>query len=61
MDDGVCDCIEHGDLVQAVLLIQIQVHPEVVRWFRKKGHDYGAHMNAVLRSYMESCKAARAK
>lgn len=37
--------------------VYLRIDPEVLRWFRKKGRGYQTRMNAVLRSYMESCKS----
>lgn len=41
--------------------VYIRLDPEVLRWFRKKGRGYQTRMNAVLRSYMESCKGSDAR
>lgn len=39
--------------------VYLRIDPDVVRWFRKQGRGYQTRMNAVLRSYMDSCTRHR--
>jgi len=36
--------------------ITIRLDPDVLMWFRELGKGYQTHINAVLRTYMESQK-----
>ncbi len=35
-------------------MITLRVDDDMLSWFRKKGHGYQAHMNAILRAYFET-------
>ena len=36
-----------------VLPNAVELDPDVLEWFKKRGHDYPARINQVLREYIE--------